>query len=45
MKKWKDLVVDANNLVLASERSIKHVEKLKDQIGLKKSEYSSPRVG
>ena len=36
MKKWKKLVIDANNLEMANERSIKHIEKLKDKLGKKK---------
>jgi hypothetical protein len=36
MKKWKKLVLDANNLVEKSQRSIKHVEKLKEKLIKKK---------
>ena len=38
MKKWKKLVIDANNLEMANERSMKHIEKLKDKLGKKKKE-------
>ena len=42
MKKWKKLVVEANNLVEKSERSIYYVEKLKSKLIKKDSSYVSP---